>query len=68
MNPENSLFAQVMAATEDLSDVSGPAGVTTRQLREWIDTGKLPAWKVGGKWRINPADLDKLVQPSAQAS
>ena len=37
-------------------------------LRDDIHTGKLTAYKVGGRWRILPADLDTylraLVTPS----
>lgn len=46
-------------------DISGRSSFL---LREDIRTGKLPAYKVGGRWRIVPADfrryLEALVTPS----
>ena len=31
-------------------------------LRDDIRNGKLPAYKVGGRWRILPADLDAYLE------
>jgi excisionase family DNA binding protein len=38
-------------------------GVSTRTVRRWIATGMLPAVRVGGLIRIDPADLDKIARP-----
>jgi excisionase family DNA binding protein len=36
-------------------------GVSTRTIRRWIATGRLPAYRVGDKLlRIDPADLDRI--------
>ncbi|TFB53644.1 helix-turn-helix domain-containing protein [Cryobacterium tagatosivorans] len=44
------------------------SGRSSFVLRDDIRTGRLPAYKVGGRWRILPTDLDAyleaLVAPS----
>jgi len=37
-------------------------GVTPATLRRWITEGRLPAQRVGKKWRVRRADLRKVVQ------
>jgi len=39
----------------ELADCSAEA------IRRWCDTGILPARKIVGRWRIDPADLDRLL-------
>ena len=38
-------------------------GVTTRTIHRWIEDGKLPAFKVGGRWRINQEDARNMLKP-----
>lgn len=57
--------ALTVSQAEDIS------GRSSFLLREDIRTGKLTAYKVGGRWKIVPADLstylETLVAPSPSA-
>ena len=59
---EDLLNALTVPQAEDMSERSSFV------LRDDIRTGRLPAYKVGGRWRILHADLDAylkaLVTPS----
>jgi len=35
--------------------------VSRASLNRWINTGRVPAVRVGGRWYVRPADLSKLV-------
>ena len=35
--------------------------LSTKTVRRLIDSGDLPAFKVGSQWRIHPRDLDDFV-------
>jgi excisionase family DNA binding protein len=37
--------------------------VHDRTIRYWIRTGKLKAYRVGGRVRISRADLDAMIEP-----
>lgn len=39
-------------------------GVTTRQLRRWVDQGKVSHLKIGGKIRFSEEHLRELVERS----
>lgn len=36
-------------------------GVTERTVLEWCRKGKLPAFKIGKKWKIRVVDLQKMI-------
>jgi len=36
-------------------------GVTEETVCEWCKNGKLPAFKIGKKWRVRIADLRKMI-------
>ncbi len=36
-------------------------GVTERTVLGWCRKGKLPAFKIGKKWKIRVADLQKMI-------
>ncbi len=36
-------------------------GVTERTVLEWCRKGKLPAFKIGRKWKIRVVDLQKMI-------
>ena len=40
-------------------------GVTTRTIHRWIEEGKLPAFKLGGRWRISQEDARNMLKPPA---
>lgn len=39
-------------------------GVTPFTVRRWIHDKKLPATRVGGRWKLDPRDLEKMVTES----
>jgi excisionase family DNA binding protein len=41
------------------SEAAARLGITERGVRKLIESGTLPAEKIGEKWFINPADLDR---------
>ncbi len=43
------------------SEAARRLGATTRSVQRWIATGKLPAQRVGGRWRVAIAALDAFV-------
>jgi acetyl-CoA/propionyl-CoA carboxylase biotin carboxyl carrier protein len=61
--------------TDELSPSQAAArlGATTRSVQRWIATGRLPARRIGGRWRVASDVLDALAAspeagaPSAQA-
>src|SRR5215208_1894088 len=40
------------------SDAARRIGATTRSVQRWITTGRLPARRVGGRWRVASDVLD----------
>ena len=42
-------------------------GATTRSVQRWIAKGRLPARRVGGRWRVASDALDAFVAKSAAA-
>ncbi|HUQ78281.1 MAG TPA: biotin carboxylase N-terminal domain-containing protein [Patescibacteria group bacterium] len=58
--------------TEDLSPSEAAArlGATTRSVQRWIATGRLPARRVGGRWRVAIGAIDAFapaVEPMGRA-
>jgi acetyl-CoA/propionyl-CoA carboxylase, biotin carboxylase, biotin carboxyl carrier protein len=51
--------------TEELSPSQAAAriGATTRSVQRWIATGRLPARRVGGRWRVASDALDAFAEP-----
>lgn len=46
----------------NLSDVEGILGVTHRTLLAWVKEGKLPAAKIGGRWKLSEDDLNSFLE------
>lgn len=44
-----------------LVELEGVLGVTHRTLLTYVNTGKLKAVKVGGKWKVSEANLNRFV-------
>ncbi len=42
-------------------------GSTTRSVQRWIAAGRLPARRVGGRWRVATDAIDALLAPSSGA-
>lgn len=43
-----------------LAEVEKLAQVGRRALYNWIDTGYLEAVKVGGRWKVPPAEIERI--------
>jgi len=57
--------------SEELSPSQAAArvGATTRSVQRWITSGRLPARRVGGRWRVASDAIDALVaRPTASAA
>ncbi|MBA2718133.1 MAG: helix-turn-helix domain-containing protein [Chloroflexi bacterium] len=56
--------------TEELSpsEAARRIGATTRSVQRWISTGRLPARRVGGRWRVASGVLDAFGGGSAAGS
>ncbi len=56
--------------TEELSPSQAAAriGTTTRSVQRWIASGRLPARRVGGRWRVASDALDAFASSGAIAS
>jgi excisionase family DNA binding protein len=55
--------AEVVAATIRVPQAAKRMNVANSTVREWIASGRLPAVKVAGRLRVDPADLDRLAEP-----
>ena len=51
--------------TDELSpsEAARRIGATTRSVQRWIAAGKLPARRVGGRWRVASDAIDVFDQP-----
>src|SRR3954453_16762476 len=52
------------------SQAAARVGATTRSVQRWIASGRLPARRVGGRWRVASDAIDAFVAsglPSASA-
>ena len=45
-----------------VDEVAGRLKATTRTIRTWITTGRLPAVKVGRKWLITESTIDQILR------
>src|SRR5512146_3002703 len=56
--------------SEDLSPSQAAAriGATTRTVQRWIAAGRLPARRVGGRWRVANGAIDAFVTAGAGAT
>ena len=50
-----------MADLLSIDDVATQLKVQPRTILEWLRTGKLPGYKLGRVWRIDPDDLKKFL-------
>lgn len=45
-----------------IAEVSAAIGISPRQVRRWIVTGRLPAVRLGRVWRVTRATLDAVLR------
>ncbi len=57
-----------MQAVYTVDQVAGYFGKSARTIRKWIETGKLPAKKVGKGYVVTEDALNELVQPPTPAT
>src|SRR6187397_3527866 len=50
------------------SQAAARIGATTRSVQRWIASGRLPARRVGGRWRVASGAIDALVASGAAAT
>lgn len=48
-----------------IPDIAGLCRVSEKSVRRWIESGRLVARKLGGQWRIHPADYHALLHAAA---
>jgi excisionase family DNA binding protein len=47
-----------------LREAGEHVGMSIHALREWIHAGKLPAYRLGQRWRVRIEDLENLLVPN----
>lgn len=47
-----------------LGEVTDYVRVTEKTVHRWIDSGDLPAYKIGGQWRVKESDLEGFMESS----
>ena len=57
----NATIASVMTGELSPSQAAVRIGATTRSVQRWIAAGRLPARRVGGRWRVASGALDAFV-------
>jgi excisionase family DNA binding protein len=45
-----------------VAEVATLLRVHVRTVRDWIERGEIPAYKIGNHWRIRRADLERAMQ------
>ena len=50
-----------------VSDAATQCNVHTETVKRWIASGKLPAFKLGGHWRIRPEQVDAFLKAQGAA-
>src|SRR3954451_3440082 len=50
------------------SQVADRLGATTRSVQRWIASGRLPARRIGGRWRVASVALDAFAGREAAPS
>ncbi len=45
-----------------VDEISAYLGVSKESIYRWVETGKMPASKVGRQWRFKASDVDKWVR------
>ena len=49
------------------SEAAARIGATTRSVQRWITTGRLPARRVGGRWRVASDALDAFMSAASRS-
>ena len=57
--PRISDLDAIIKAMVDTQTAAEKLGITERAVRKLIDSGTLPAKKIGGKWLIHPKDMER---------
>lgn len=58
-NQKNAITERLLTYT--LTELESILGVSHRTLLQYVKTGRLPAKKIGGKWRVTAENLEKFV-------
>ena len=49
-----------------IADVARRCQVSIKTVRRWINSGELPAAKLGAQWRIRPRDIELFITDRLQ--
>lgn len=58
-NSKNDIAKRLLTYT--LTELESILGVSHRTLLQYVKDGRLPAKKIGGKWRVTAENLEKFV-------
>src|SRR5712691_9707043 len=64
----NATIAPVMPDELSPSQAAARIGATTRSVQRWIAIGRLPARRVGGRWRVASGALDAFAAVAVGAT
>lgn len=51
-----------------LTELESVLGVTHRTLQTYVNSGRLKATKVGGKWKVTKAQLKEFIESSTSGT
>ena len=61
LGPRYATIATVMPEELSPSQAAARIGATTRSVQRWIAAGRLPARRVGGRWRVASDAIDAFI-------
>src|SRR5206468_8086604 len=65
-HPSDATIAPIMTDALSPSQAAARIGATTRSVQRWIAAGRLPASRVGARWRVASDALDAFVANGAR--
>ena len=67
-SPEYATIATFMGEELSPSQAAARIGATARSVQRWIASGRLPARRVGGRWRVAPDAIDAFIVAGTRAA
>jgi excisionase family DNA binding protein len=68
MTQPNNFSQDIGARFENfqMAEVCELLKISERTFYRYVSSGRLPATKVGGTWRVRPAEIERLLDPEQQ--